>query len=151
MPNDDDIEQGNPPVTPPEDDIEEQEMLEPVPEPVSAPELEINPVPTSKWDWIGSPSRPEAQKSSDGISDLFEVDNEDDTEDLISVDIEKDIIDGDLDDLTEVSEEDILGDEETGQVPLDYKPDIPSYRVSAPRVRRALPRYIPPTSIRRTG
>jgi len=111
------------------------------------------------WDWIGSPSRPEAKKHDDGISDLFEVGNEDDTADLVSVDIDKDIIDtnerGDLSDLTEVSTEDIMGDEETGQVPLEYTPDDeemlqefngqrqqPRYRV-APRVSTR-PRYTPP-------
>ena len=113
------------------------------------------------WDWVGSPSRPEAKKFDDGISDLFEVGNEDDTSDLVSVDIDKDIIDvserGDLSDLTEVSTEDIMGDEETGQIPLEYTPDDeemiqqfngqrqqPRYRV-APRVSTR-PRYTPPTS-----
>jgi len=113
----------------------------------------------SKWEWIGSPSRPEAKKYKDGISDLFEVDTADDTADLVSVDLEEDIIDADedgsLDSLTEVSEEDIMGDEETGQVPLDYKPDLdafngqnqkPKYRI-APRARRPA-RYIPPTGMR---
>ena len=57
----------------------------------------------------------------DGISDLFEVDDDPDTDDLIEVDMEKDIIDGDLSDLTEVSEEDVLGDD-LGQVPRDVKP-----------------------------
>lgn len=73
----------------------------------------------SKWNWIGSESRPEAKKSSDGISDLFEVDSDNDTDDLLKVDIEKDIMDGDLSDITEVTEEDIMGDDIYGQSPLD--------------------------------
>ena len=80
------------------------------------------------WEWIGDTRRPEAKEHDDGISDLFEVgNNEDDTADLISVDIPKDILDvnerGSLDDLTDVSMEDILGDEETGQIPLEFTPD----------------------------
>ena len=109
------------------------------------PEQESKP----RWDWIGSPSRPEAQESSDGISDLFEIDSDDNTSDLVSVDIEKDIMDGNLDDLTEVSEEDILGDAETGQIPLEYKPDAPRTR-NTTRYRRPVQRYTPPTSMGRS-
>jgi len=146
MPNNDDIEQGNPPITPPEGDIKEQEALEPEPEPVPAP-------PSGRAVWVGAPDTP--RQASDGISDLFEVETEDDTSDLISVDIDKDIIDaneetGDLSDLVEVSEEDILGDEETGQVPLEYKPDVPKRRL-LPRYRRIPTRYVPPTSARGIG
>lgn len=137
-----------------QDDLmnEEDEEMESPPEPMSAPEPLPEPAPSSgsKWSWIGSPDRPEAQEYSDGLSDLFEVGNEDNGDDLLSVDIEKDIIDGDLADLTEVSEEDIMGDEETGQIPLDYKPDMPRGR-PMPRYRRPTQRYIPPTSMRRSG
>lgn len=146
MPNEDSIEQ---------EDTEERETPELPPEPefASLPNPEPAPVlspPDSKWSWIGSPARPEAEESSDGISDLFEVgDDLTDTQDLVSVDIERDILDagpeGDLSDLVEVSEEDILGDEETGQVPLNYKPD-PLRRKPATRPRRFFPRYIPPSS-----
>ena len=69
--------------------------------------------------WVGSP---EASKADDGISDLFEVDTDTDTDDLVSVDMETDIIDGPLDDLTDVSEKDIMGDE-IGQVPLEHQPN----------------------------
>ena len=152
--NSDDLEQGDSPITPPEGDIEERELFEPVTLPAPTPAPVLAPEPESqqgsKWDWVGSPSRPEAQEESDGISDLFRVDSDDDTSDLISVDLEKDIIDGDLSDLTEVSEEDILGDGETGQVPLDYKPDTPRRRV-LPRYRRTPTRYTPPTSLGRSG
>lgn len=96
------IEQGDSPITPPEGDIEEQEMPE--------------PLQTSKWNWIGSPDRPEAKETSDGISDLFDVDNDqitDDVDELVDVDYEKDILDandgGDLEDLVNVSNEDIMG------------------------------------------
>jgi len=120
----------------------EPEMLEDEGE--EQPERE-QPQEDSKpgWSWIGSPDRPEAKEHSDGVSDLFEVPAEDDLSDLISVDIERDVIDGNLDDLTEVSEEDILGDEETGQVPLEYEPDVPR-RKPLPRYRRTPPRYVPP-------
>ena len=99
------------------------------------------------WEWIGSPNRPEAKKHEDGISDLFEVGgNEDDVSDLVEVDIDRDVIDtnerGSLDDLTEVSEADILGDEETGQVPLEYTPDEETERaINEFNGQRPQPRY----------
>ena len=150
----DDIEQGNSPITLPEGDIEEQEILEPIPLPapvlVPEPELEQG----SKWNWIGSPDRPEAQKESDGISDLFRVTAEDvgasdeDMSDLTDVDIEHDILDADddgsLDDLVSVTEEDIMGDD------LGQRPAKPPSRQSRRR-RRATPRYLPPTSMGRSG
>jgi len=120
----------------------------PIPEPLPIPEVQSG----SKWSWIGSPDRPEAQDYSDGISDLFEVgDDLIDTSDLIDVDMEADIMDGDLSDLTEVSEEDIMGDPDTGQIPLDYRPDPPRMRPT-PRYRRTgSERYNPPTSMRGLG
>ena len=144
--NRDDIEQGNSPITPPEGDIEERELSEPEPVPVLPP--------SSKWDWIGSPSRPEAQEEDDGISDLFRVTDEDvgasdeDLSDLTDVDMEHDILDADedgtLNDLVDVTEADIMGDE-LGQRPS--RPASQQYRVR----RRALPRYQPPTSMGRSG
>lgn len=137
-----------------EEDIEEQEIfdpaLEPVPAPASVPESQ-----GSKWDWIGSPDRPEAQEKSDGISDLFTVSAEDvgasdeDLSDLTDVDIEHDILDADedgsLDDLVNVTESDIMGDDDFGQ-----RPSKPSSR--QPRARRRItPRYQPPTSLGRSG
>lgn len=110
-------------VTLPEGDMEGQEML--VPEPLPAPEPDPEPQ-TGKWDWVGSPSRPEAKEQSDGISDLFTVDDEDidageGVEELVSVDIERDILDADedggLDDLVDVTEEDIMGSVDYGQPP----------------------------------
>lgn len=120
-----------------QDGQEEQIMETPAPSPPSVPELASAPEPVSvpgtdilrpsRWSWIGSPSRPEAQESRDGISDLFEVggeDDEEDIEDLTSVDIENDIIDadpdtGDLSDLTDVFEEDVMGMPGTGQPPSE--------------------------------
>ena len=124
----------------------------PTPAPLSEEEAQeqLESEQGGKWQWVGDSNRPEAQKVSDGISDLFEVDSNDDTSDLVSVDLERDIIDGDLSDLTEVSEEDILGDDETGQVPLEYKPDMPKRRV-LPRYRRLPQRYVPPTSMQGLG
>jgi len=148
--NRDDIEQGDSPITPPEGDIGEQEIYapEPIPEPVTA-----SP-PSGGWDWVGSPSRPEAQEESDGISDLFRVTDEDvgaDDEsmsDLTDVDMEHDILDADedgsLDDLVDVTEEDIMGDER-GQ-----RPSRPASQQRRPRYR-ITPRYQPPTSMGRSG
>jgi len=147
--NRDDIEQGDSPITPPEGDIDEREILEPVslPEPV--------PIPSSKWDWIGSSSRPEAQEESDGISDLFRVTDEDvgasdeDLSDLTDVDMERDILDADedgsLDDLVDVTEADIMGDDDYGQ-----RPAKPPSRQARNRYR-ITPRYQPPTSMGRSG
>ena len=94
--------------------------------PLQIPEEINEPLPEDAIDqdetgavWVGSP---EAAKSDDGISDLFEVDSDSDTDDLVSVDMETDIIDGPLDDLTDVSEKDIMGDE-IGQVPLEHQPN----------------------------
>ena len=155
--NDDDIEQGSSPITPPEEDIEEQELSEPVsiPMPAPVPEPEPAPVQPSKWDWIGSPSRPEAKEHSDGISDLFTVTDEDvdageGVEDLVTVDMEKDILDADddgsLNDLVDVTEEDIMGSEDYGQ-----RPSKPASRQARTRYR-ITPRYQPPpTSMGRSG
>jgi len=106
------------------------------------------------WEWVGSPSRPEAQEHSDGISDLFRVTEEDvgasdeDLSDLTDVDIDRDIVDADedgtLDDLVNVSDEDIMGDE------LGQRPSRPLSQQRRLR-RRISPRYLPPTSMRRSG
>lgn len=84
----------------------------------------------------------EKPKPKDDFSDLFDAYIEPDTEDVVSVDIDKDVIDtdedGTIDSLTEVSEEDVMGDE-LGQSDLDYKPK-PRYRV----VPRRRIRYVPP-------
>jgi len=80
----------------------------------------------SGWEWIGDNRRPEAQASKDGISDLFEVSDEDigggeEIDDLVEVDMERDIIDagedGTLDDLVNVTNEDIMGSGEHAQPP----------------------------------
>ena len=123
------------------------------PEPIPVPEMIPEPI-TSKWDWIGSPSRPEAQGEDDGISDLFRVTDEDvgasdeDLSDLTDVDMEHDILDADddgtLNDLVDVTEEDIMGDE------LGQRPSKPASRQQRPRYR-ITPRYQPPTSMRGMG
>ena len=114
------------------------------------------PVQESKpgWDWIGSSSRPEAQEEDDGISDLFRVTDEDvgasdeDLSDLTDVDMERDILDagpdGSLDDLVDVTEADIMGDER-GQ-----RPSKPASQQRRPKYR-VTPRYQPPTSMGRSG
>ena len=138
--NNDDIEQGNPPITPPEGDIEEQ--------PEERPESE------KRVRWLQESSYPDAQKHSDGISDLFTVTDEDvgasdeDLSDLTDVDMENDILDADedgtLNDLVDVTDEDIMGDER-GQ-----RPSAPPSRQRRPRYRIS-PRYQLPTSMGRSG
>jgi len=102
--------------------------------------------------WVGAPDAP--RQANDGISDLFEtgsIDESDDLRDLTEVDVDRDIIDadedsGDLSDLTDVTEEDVLGDEFTGQFP-DATPARQRMmkRAVRPPARRPI-RYIPPTS-----
>lgn len=140
----------------PESGLEEEqpEQEQEIPEPIPVPETIPEPVASNKWDWIGSPSRPEAKEHSDGISDLFTVDAEDvgasdeDLSDLTDVDMEHDILDADddgtLDDLVDVTEDDIMGDER-GQ-----RPSRPSSQQPRTR-RRNIPRYQPPTSMGRSG
>jgi len=141
--NNNDVEQEN---------IEEQEPFNPALVPIPEPE----PVPqSSKWDWVGSPSRPEAQEEDDGISDLFRVTAEDvgasddDLSDLTDVDLERDILDADedgsLDDLVDVTKEDIMGDDDFGQPPQRSQP---KYRTSYPRRSGSSRRpSSPPTSL----
>jgi len=130
----------------------EQSLFPTVPEPPQqqfADEQEQESKPG--WDWIGSPSRPEAKENSDGISDLFRVTEEDvgasdeDLSDLTDVDMEKDILDADedgsLDDLVNVTQEDIMGSEEYGQ-----RPSKPPSRQARSRYR-ITPRYQPPASM----
>ena len=134
------------------------EYIVPLPEAPPLEEQEDNQEEESKWSWIGSPDRPEAKEHSDGISDLFTVTDEDvessdeALSDLTDVDIEKDILDSDddgsLDDLVSVTEEDIMGDE-MGQRPS--KPASQQRRRSLPKYRRTSLRYIPPTSLGRSG
>lgn len=153
--NNEDMEQGDSLVTLPEETTDEQELFAPVPlpAPVPAPVFEPEPEQSSKWSWVGSTDRPEAQEEDDGISDLFRVTAEDvgasdeDLNDLTDVDLEKDILDADedgsLDDLVVVTEADIMGDDDFGQ-----RPSKPSSR--QPRTRRGS-RYQPPTSMGRSG
>ena len=147
--NNDDIEQGYSPITPPEGDIEEQDLSERIPVPVSAPE----PEQSSKWEWVGDTNRPEAQENRDGISDLFTVTDDDvgasdeDLSDLTDVNMEEDVLDagpdGSLNDLVDVTEADIMGDE------LGQRPSKPASQQH--RTRRRVPRYQPPTSMGRSG
>ncbi|MDD4985204.1 MAG: hypothetical protein PHQ43_05360 [Dehalococcoidales bacterium] len=141
------------------------EELEPMPEDDTNEITGLEPAPVapnqSGWGWVGSPDHPKAQEHSDGISDLFTVDDEDigagsDVDDLIEVDIERDIIDaneetGDLSDLVDVTEEDIMGNE-LGQSPLDYKPPAQQrIQSNQPRYRLTPRRTAPPTSMRGIG
>lgn len=64
------------------------------------------------------------EKKTDGMEDLFEVNRDDilDTDDVIKVDMDRDIMDsepdGSFDDLTTVDREDVVGNV-YGQSPLD--------------------------------
>jgi len=84
----------------------------------------------------------ERKPVDDDVSDLFEVPTDElvDTDDLVTVDIEEDVMDGDLSDLVEVTDEDIMGDE-LGQTPLESPV---SRRSLVRRFRRTSKRYIPP-------
>lgn len=106
------------------------DILEPEPVPADSPPAPVSPDPApesepdtdrGRFQWVGDPRRSEAQEG-DGMSDLFTVDADPDTNDRVTVDPDTDIIDADedgsLDDLVVVTEEDVMGDE-LGQVPLD--------------------------------
>ena len=122
------------------------ELAQPAPEQFELEQPE--PVQSSKWDWIGSPSRPEAKEHSDGLSDLFDAPDQEeideDMDDLTGVDFEKDILDaneeGNLEDLTNVSNEDIIG-----------VAPRPQQRKVAPKRITSRHGYAPPTSMGRSG
>ncbi len=131
--------------------IPDTEPQQPLPQDFADGEQEQPEERKPGWDWIGSPSRPEAREKSDGISDLFTVDPEDvgasdeDLSDLTDVDIERDVLDSDtdgsLDDLVTVTEADIMGDE------IGQRPARPASQQRRAK-RRISPRYQPPTSLR---
>ena len=139
MPNNEDIQRFYPPARlepvaePDEESIEEGEEL------VEQEEQE-QPEGDKKTVWVGSPDAP--RKADDGISDLFEGPNleeeDEDMADLTEVDFEKDILDagddGTLDDLTSVSQEDIIG-------------RSPKRKVVRRPVRRTARRYNPPAQM----
>ena len=141
------------PVPVPETADQEEDALEEILRPA---EYEPNtgqeqPEEDGKVSWVGSPATP--RKADDGISDLFETGTkgeEDDLRDLTTVDVDADIIDadpdtGDLSDLTDVTEEDVLGDEDTGQFP-DATPYQQRLRKTRARpVRKTIRRPPPPT------
>ena len=92
----------------------------PLPDPIELEEIadevdeQERPDRDGRVSWVGSDAAP--QKADDGISDLFEFDVEaemEDVDDLVDVDFEKDILDADenggLEDLVNVSQEDIVG------------------------------------------
>jgi hypothetical protein len=136
-----------------QDNIEQEYSVELTQEPVSIPSPIPAPVAGSSWDWVGSPTRPEAQGEDDGISDLFRVDpadvgaSEEDLSDLTDVDIERDVLDADedgsLDNLITVTSEDIMGDDVYGQ-----RPSRPASKQRLVR-RRTTPAFTPYTSMRR--
>jgi len=129
----------------PEDLRRFQVPITPIPLPQPVPQDladEQPPVEERKpgWQWVGSDQRPEAGEYSDGISDLFTVDDEDldageGVDDLVEVDMERDIIDADedgsLDDLVDVTWDDVMGNE-YGQRPS---------KQTRPQPRRRTRRY----------
>jgi len=94
------------------------------------------------------------KKKGDGMSDLFRVrdkDITDDMDDVVAVDIEKDILDagedGTIEDVVTVTEEDIMGDDLYGQSPLEGASKQRKKRV--PKLQYQIPRpiiYPPPMS-----
>lgn len=82
---------------------------------------------------------PTEEANGDDLSDLFRAPSENDpdmqTDDLLEVDLYDDVLDGDLEDLTEVTEEDIMGPEDPPPPPK------PPRRL----MRRTSKRYEPPS------
>lgn len=82
---------------------------------------------------------PTREANGDDLADLFEVPDEDDpdmqTRDLLEIDVDEDIIDGDLSDITAVSREDIMG-----------RPLNPKVKPKPRMIRRLPKRYVPPPS-----
>ena len=97
------------------------------------------------------PPQPIAEEKNpdDDLSDLFEVDRDEltDTTDVVRVDMEKDILDADedgtLDDLTTVTDEDIMGDELYGQSPLDTQA-VQARKKKEQQVSKPVYRVAPP-------
>ena len=140
----------------------------PIPSPVQEPIGEGEPIiedevggqesqsapehPRSKsdsWKWVGSER--EEEDAPDGVSDLFEVNDEDildDVDSLTDVDMEKDILDagedGTLDDLTTVTEEDIMGSKDYGQ-------PVKRHRTAQRPRRVARPYQLPPSGMQGIG
>ncbi len=87
------------------------------------------------------------EANGDDLADLFKAPSMDDpemqTEDLISVDLAEDVMGGDLEDLVEVSDEDIMGPPED-----DFNGAPPKRKmVRRPMYRRTSRVYQPPTSL----
>lgn len=122
----------------------------PPPEPVALPEP-VEPPPRPAFHWIGDASRPEAQEK-DGVSDLFAPETDPDTDDVVNVSVDEDVIDADipenpLGDLLDTTEDDILGDEETGQIPLNTDARSRRQREMAKRLRQRRPPSSPDASV----
>ena len=146
-------QRGTPPPFVPFVPVQQQQAMEP-PQQFADEEAPPQEQGGSKWEWVGSDKRPVAQEEDDGISDLFRVTPEDvgasdeDLSDLTDVDMEHDILDADedgtLNDLVDVTNEDIMGFEGVGQRPS--KP-------ASQQRRRIVRRYGPPpdTMMGRSG
>ena len=86
----------------------------------------------------------ESVKYDDGLSDLFATPKLDDPDmdfsDVVGVDMEEDIMDGDLSDLVEVTEEDIMGEDIHGMEDDDLSDllDMPGRPVSTPESKPKL-------------
>ena len=90
------------------DEQDEQELME-------AQELELEQ-PTIRGDVRADEEA--TTPADDGLSDLFEVPKHDDLDmdvhDIVGMDVEGDVMDGDLSDLVDVSEEDVMGEDVMG-------------------------------------
>lgn len=96
--------------------------------------------PEGKTVWVGAPDAP--GQAEDGISDLFNVDVDEELEDvdeLVDVDFDRDILDagedGTLEDLVNVDREDIIG-----------TPPAPRRKLVKPKPRYRIVRRYPPTT-----
>lgn len=110
----------------------------------------MNENPTGQQ-FIPYPQPVEEEKKKDDMSDLFEVNRDDilDTEDVVGVNMERDILDaneeGNLDDLTTVTDEDIMGSEMYGQSPLENS--VAQKRRKAQQVVKPVYRIVPPPQV----
>ena len=120
------------------DEQDEQELME-------AQELELEQ-PTIRGDVRADEEA--TTPADDGLSDLFEVPKHDDLDmdvhDVVGMDVEGDVMDGDLSDLVDVSEEDVMGEDPDAEDELDEMPGTtPDMRKGEPVRYKLAPQYRP--------
>ncbi len=134
-------------------DITELQVEEPTGEPLSiepvTPAPAVEPIGESDTGAEGDEAAREAREAASppiqgtDLDHLFEVPKFDDPDmeirDLVSLDVEEDIVGGSLDEATSVTEEDILGDSFDVGDPEEGRPDPRPQSPRAPRKRPPLP------------